>query len=204
LGARARSNIRGRHRRHGTGRTGEGLSAGAVGVGSARAAEAVAGVEGGDVGRQEFGCDKVDFVKVGVLIQEQHTDSALAPDALLVEDGLAVAVEGVVAVRKGDCDVMPGVEFEKGQMLAERHAGALGLCVHERVHAKQLHVVRSAQELSSADFDQAAPRVRRLEVHPEGDGEDGRCVARREDGGREAGVVLVGSVGVENALADLA
>ena len=73
-------------------------SARTVGIGYARATQTVAGVQGGDIRWQEFFSNKVDFVKVRVLIQQQHSHCSLAPDALLGEDGQTVSVQSVVAV----------------------------------------------------------------------------------------------------------
>jgi hypothetical protein len=72
-------NAGGRDRRHCAHRARERGPAGTVGVGGARAAEAVAGVECGDVGGQELGGDEVDLVEVGVLIEEQDGDGPLGP-----------------------------------------------------------------------------------------------------------------------------
>ncbi len=107
-------------------------------------------------------------------------------------------------MREGDGDVVPGVELEEVGVLAERGGpGPLGLGIRQGVHAEELHVVGGAQEVGATDLHKTAPRVRGLQVHPEGQGKYRRG-ALGEHCRREARVVLVGSVGVEHALADAA
>jgi hypothetical protein len=131
---------------------------------------------------------------------DSHTP--VAPDTLLGKQLLPVAVQRVVPVRKRNGNVMPNIGLKEASMLVERGPWALSLGIRERVHAEKLHVVCCSHELSPAKLHQAAPGVDGLQIHPEGQGKD-RGGAGWENRSGEAGMVLVGSIGVENTFADL-
>lgn len=131
---------------------------------------------------------------------DSHTP--VAPDTLLGKQLYPIAVQGVEPMRKRNGNMMPNIGLKEASMLVERGPWALSLGIRKRVHAKKLHVVCRTHELSPAKLHQAAPGVDGLQIHPEGQGED-RGRAGWENRSGEAGMVLVGSVGVENTFANL-
>jgi hypothetical protein len=149
--------------------------------------------------------DKVDFVKVRILIQQKSSHCSATPYTLLAENRLTITIKGVVTMREGNGNMVPGIKLKEAGMFTERDTRALGLCIHQCVHTEELHVVGSAQELGAPDLNQPTPRISCLQIHPEGESEHrgGTTSGAGKDRGGETGVVFVSSVGVEDTFANL-